>query len=344
VTVESAAVGWAESPGPTYGSRNAVSAVARHPVPRVIARRLVTAIPVVFVVSAASFLLISLTPGDAARQLLGTQAPPGTYRRLRAQLGLDLPLYEQYWRWLSHAVRGDLGTSVYTGLPVTSSIISRLAVTLSLLVGALVVGVVLGIAVGVIGAVRGGFVNTVVSGVSLLGFALPSFWVGAELISLFAVKLGWFPSTGYTDFGSNPGEWFRSLVLPVAALSLGVIAAIAKFTREAMLDVLGSSHIRMARASGLSPRKVVLHYALKNALLPVVTVSGTQAVGLLGGTVLVENVFGLPGLGSLALAGASQQDIPVVEGVAVFYTLLVIGIFLVVDLCYMLVDPRVHVK
>jgi peptide/nickel transport system permease protein len=215
-------------------------------------------------------------------------------------------------------------------------------VTLSLLVGTLVVGVGVGIALGVIGAVRGGLVNTLVSSVSLLGFALPSFWVGVQLVSLFAVKLGWLPSAGYTEFGADPIGWARSLIRPVAALALGVIATIAKFTREAMIDVLGSSHIRMARASGLSTRKVVLHYALKNALLPIVTVSGTQAVGLLGGTVLVESIFGLPGLGSYALAGASQQDIPVVTGVAVFYTLLVIGIFFVVDLCSMLVNPKVH--
>jgi peptide/nickel transport system permease protein len=179
---------------------------------------------------------------------------------------------------------------------------------------------------------------------ALVGFSLPAFWVGAELIVIFAVWRNWFPATGYVSLTASPAGWLHSLVLPVISLSLYGIAATAKQTRESMLDVLGSEYIRMARANGLSSRSIVLRHALRNASMRVVTVLGLQAVGLLGGTVLVENVFALPGLGSLMVTAATEHDLPVVAGMVVYFTLIVVVINLLVDLAYLWLNPRVRIR
>jgi peptide/nickel transport system permease protein len=302
------------------------------------------AVPLLFLVSALTFLLVSLTPGNAAHEILGTTATPQEYAALNRELGLDLPLYDQYWHWLRHAVSGDLGTSIFDHQAVSHAVAQRIPVTLSLLFGSLLVSVVFGIGLGVFSALRGGAVGRLVDGFALVGFSLPAFWVGAELIVLFAVKVDWLPATGYVPFTQSPVEWLRSLVLPVFALSLYGIAATAKQTREAMLDVLASEHIRMARANGISVRSVTFKHALRNASMPVVTVLGVMAVGLLGGTVLVENVFALPGLGSLMVTAATQHDLPVVVGMAVYFTLMVVVINLFIDLGYAWLDPRVRVR
>ena len=318
--------------------------LVRNPVLRVVVRRCVMAVPLLFVVSALTFVLVSLTPGNAAEEILGTSATPAEYAALNRALGLDLPLYEQYWNWLRHALTGNLGQSIFTGQPVTQAIGQRLPVTLSLLVGALVVSVVIGVGLGVFSALRGGAVGRAADALALIGFSLPAFWVGAELIVIFAVWRHWFPATGYVSISDSPVGWLHSLVLPVAALSLYGIASTAKQTREAMLDVLASEHIRMAWANGISPRSIVFRHALRNASMRVVTVLGLLAVGLLGGTVLVENVFALPGLGSLMVTAATQHDIPVVAGMAVYFTVIVVAINLVVDLAYVWLNPRVRVR
>jgi peptide/nickel transport system permease protein len=319
-------------------------ALAQSPTLRIIVRRAAMAVPLLFMVSALSFFLVSLTPGNAADQILGTTATPQEYAALRRALGLDLPLYDQYWQWLRHAVTGDLGTSIFTGQPVTQAVGQRLPVTLSLLFGSLLVTVVVGVGLGVFSALRGGVAGRTVDGLALIGFALPAFWVGAELIVLFAVKLTWFPATGYVSISQSPAGWLRSLVLPVIALSLYGVAATAKQTREAMLDVMGSEYIRMARANGVSARSIVFRHGLKNASIRVVTVLGVVAVGLLGGTVLVENVFALPGLGSLVVTAATEHDLPVVQGVAVYFTLMVVVINLLIDLAYTWLNPRVRIR
>jgi peptide/nickel transport system permease protein len=309
---------------------------------RVIAHRVLVSIPLLFVVSALSFVLISFTPGDAAHQILGTDAPPEAYPKLRHELGLDLPLYEQYWRWLEDAVTGDLGTSLFSPEQVSTLIGDRVPVTLSLIIGSVLASVLLGVALGVFSALRGGAAGRAADAVSLIGFALPEFWVGVTLIVLFAVKLGWFPATGYVPLAQSPWEWLRSLILPVTALSLGAIAAIAKQTREAMLDALASEHIRMAWANGIPRRSIVFKHALRNASLPIVTVVGLLAIGLLGGTIVVENVFALPGLGGLAVTAATQHDLPLIQGIAVCFTIVVVIINLIVDLAYGWLNPRVR--
>jgi peptide/nickel transport system permease protein len=312
------------------------------PIARLIFRRLLMSMPLLLVVSALSFFLVSLIPGDPARQILGFNAAPGAYAQLRRSLGLDLPIYDQYWRWLLHALSGDLGTSLFTGASVTSTIDARLPVTLSLIIGSLVVSTVIGLSLGVFSALRGGAVGRSMDVFSLAGFSLPAFWVGAELIVVFAVKIHWFPAVGYVPPSQSVLGWLRSLVLPVLALSLGAVAAIAKQAREAMLDVLGSQYVHMARANGISARSIVLRHALKNAAPPVVTVVGVQAIALLGGTVLIETVFALPGLGSLVVSDTIDHDLPVVVGVALYFTAVVIVVNLVVDLMSIWLNPKIR--
>jgi peptide/nickel transport system permease protein len=319
-----------------------IGRIARNSVLRVVIRRLLLALPLVFVVSALSFVLVSAQPGDASQSILGINASPAQYAALRHNLGLDLPLYQQYWRWLHHALEGDLGTSLFTNEAVTNMVSTRLPVTLSLVALSLLVIVVVGVTLGVTGAVRGGAAGRFVDGVSLVGFALPSFWVGAVLIGLFAVALHWLPAIGYVSLASSPSGWARSLVLPVAALAIHGVAVLAKQTREAMMDVLASEHVRMAWANGAPPRLIFFRLALKNASMRIVTVAGLQVVYLLGGTIFVEQVFALPGLGSALVAGATQGDLPVLQGITLLFTLIIVLINLLVDLTYTLLDPRVR--
>jgi len=326
------------------GSAVARLEVIHHPIVRVVARRLAMAIPLLFIVSASSFVLVSLTPGDAAQSILGLNAPQDAVVRLRHALGLDNPIYVQYWDWLKHALHGDFGTSVVTGETVTHAIDARLPPTLALIVGAFLLGSTIGVGLGVLSALRGGALGRAVDAFALAGFALPAFWLGAILIAVFAVKLRWFPATGYVAFADSPSGWLNSLVLPVVALSVGAIAAIAKQTRASMLEVLSSEHIRMAWANGLSPRSIVFRHALKNAALPVIAVVGVQAVWLLGGTVVIESVFALPGLGSLLVSSSIQHDLPVVEGIAIYFTVIIVLISLLTDLAYSWLNPRVRAQ
>jgi peptide/nickel transport system permease protein len=319
-----------------------VRTLAGSPMVRIVARRLVAAVVLLLVVSALSFVLIALTPGDAARAIVGIQAPASEYQHVRHELGLDQSIFAQYWHWLGHAVQGDLGSSLFTGQPVSDAIEQRLPVSLSLIFGALLVSLLVGVPMGVFSAVRGGALGRLADATTLIGITLPSFWVGAILIALFAVDLGWLPATGYVSFADSPGDWLTSLVLPVVALSLGGIAAIAKQTREAMLDALASEHIRMARASGVAPSSILFRHALRNAALPVVTVLGWLFVSLLGGTVVIETVFALPGLGQLAVNAASRADLPLIQGVVVCFTIIVVIVNLIVDLLYLWLDPRVR--
>lgn len=316
----------------------------RAPLLAVVVRRLLLAVPLVLIVSLLSFLLEYLTPGDPARSILGVHATTAEYQHLRRQLGLDQPVYHQYWAWLHAAVQGNLGVSLYSGEVVTHAIAGRLPVTVSLIVGALLTTVLVGVPLGIVSAVRGGFVAKAVDSLSLLGFALPGFWIGAILIVVFAVDLRWLPATGYVPLAQSATGWLRALTLPVIALALNGIAAVARQTREAMLEVLGSEYVRMARANGISESAIVMRHGLRNAGMRILTMLGIQAVVLLGGTVLVENVFALPGMGGLLVTAATQHDVPVVQGIVVYFTLIVIGVNLVIDLSYAWLDPRVRAR
>lgn len=319
-----------------------VPLLRRVPVLWPVMRRLSLAVPLLFVVSALTFVLISLTPGDAAAEILGPYAPRAEYLALRRALGLDLPIYEQYWHWLVHAIHGDLGWSLFTEEPVTAAINARLPVTLSLVGGALLVMAVVGVCLGLFSAVRGGVAGRMVDALALVGFAVPAFWLGGVLVVLFAVNMTWFPATGYVSLTQSPGAWIRSLVLPVLALSVSGVAALAKQTREAMLDALGSEYIRMAWANGLSARSIFFRHALKNTGIRVITVLGLQVIGLLSGTVVMETVFALPGLGSLAVDASIRHDLPMVQGVVVYFTVIVVVVNLLVDIAYTSLNPKVR--
>ena len=304
--------------------------------------RLLLGVPTLFVVSLLVFGLQALVPGDAAATVLGENATPEAVASLRRQMGLDQPFGERYLHWLQGLVHGDLGTSVFTGEPVTLALNARLGVTTSLIVLSVLVSTVVGVTLGMSSAVRGGWVARLVDLLSLFGVALPSFWVALVLVATFAVRLQWFPATGYTDPVQSVGGWLLSVVLPVAALSLYGVTAVAKQTRDSAMETLASDWIRVLRANGVPERRIVLRHVLRNASLPVVSVIGLIAVGTLDGTVFIENVFGLPGLGGRAVQGTVDHDLPVVMGIAVYFSLLVIFINLLVDLAYGLLNPRVR--
>ncbi|MYW91695.1 ABC transporter permease [Amycolatopsis rubida] len=309
-----------------------------------ILRRLLISVPLVIAVSWLTFLLQHLAPGDTARAVLGENYTPEGYARLRAQLGLDQSLPVQYWHWLTNALHGDFGVSPINGLDVGAEIGTRLGVTLSLIVVTTVVAAALGIALGSLSAIRGGPLGRIVDVLSLAGFALPSFWLALVLVTIFAVTLRILPATGYTPFAESPGGWTTGLVLPVAALAVHGTAAIAKQTRSGLLDTLSRDFVVTLRANGASERSILFRHALRNAAIPVVTVIGLVFVSLLNGTVLVEAVFAMPGLGGLAVQSATQHDVPAIQAVAVTFTLVVVVVNLLVDLAYGWLDPKVRVR
>jgi peptide/nickel transport system permease protein len=309
---------------------------------KLILRWLLTAVPLVFGVSALTFVLASLIPGDAARAILGINANPQQYQQLRQQLGLDKPLWKQYTEWLTNALHGDLGDSIQSSGSVSHEILGRVTVTLWLVGGAILVAVVVGVGLGVASALRGGVLGKVVDVFALLGLAVPSYWLGLVLVTLFAVKLQIFPATGYIEFGQSPVRWFESLVMPVLTLGFGSCAPIAKQTRDGMLTELQRDYVVTLRARGVRERRIVLLHAMRNAATPVLSVAGLVLVGLFGGAVLAETVFVLPGLGSLAVNAASTHDIPVIQGVAIMFTVLVVLVNLLIELGYAALNPKVR--
>lgn len=308
----------------------------------VVGRRLVLSIPLLFIVSALSFVLLSLTPGNIAVEILGPFATPNQIAVVTHALGLKDPVYEQYWLWLKNAAHGSLGVSQLSGQPVSSLINERIGVTMSLVVGSLLMTLVIGVPLGVIGALRGGWMDLVGDVSALVGYTLPTLWLGALLIEFFAVKIRIFPAVGYTPPTQGIGHWLQSLVLPVTALSVGLIATLSKNTRDAMQDVLSSEHIRMARANGVREWSVICIYAMKIVYMRVLTILSLLMIGLLGGTILAEAQFGLPGLGSVLVSAVESHDVRVVQGIALVFTIMIVVINIVTDVLYRLLDPRVH--
>jgi peptide/nickel transport system permease protein len=310
----------------------------------IIVRRLLLSIPLLFIASIITFVLQAFVPGDPARTLLGLSATPEQYEALRESLHLNEPILTQYWLYLSSAMHGDFGTSIFTGEPVLATIGQRLPVTLSLIIAATLVATVIGVLFGVFSATRGPAVRRVVDVSSLIGNALPNFWVALMLVAIFAIGLGLFPATGYTYFAESPSEWAMSLVLPVIALGLGGIALVAKVTRDGMLTTLQLDHIRTLRASGVSRRSLIWKHSLRNSGIAVVTVIGLTLISFVSGSILVENVFALPGLGTLIVTATNKHDVPVVQGLAITFTLIVIFTNLIVDIVYGLLNPKVRIR
>lgn len=310
----------------------------------IVLRRLALSVPLLLAVSAITFVLESFVPGDPARTLLGLNATPEQYDALRAALHLDRPVIEQYGIYLSGIAHGDLGTSLFTDEPVLRLITQRLPVTVALVIGATVLASLIGILFGVYSATRGTVSRRLLDVVSLLGGALPSFWIALLLIAVFAVRFPLLPATGYTAFAESPGQWAAGLVLPVVALAIGGVAMISKVTRDAMLTTLGLDHIRTLRACGIAPASIVWRHALRGAGLPVVTTVGLTMIAFIPGTILVESVFTLPGLGTTVVSATNQHDLPVVQGVAITFTVLVIAVNLAVDVLYRLLNPKVRAE
>lgn len=298
--------------------------------------RLLAAVPVVLGVSIAVFLMLHLVPGDPIAVMFADSAlPPEQVAMLRKQLGLDDPLPVQYLRFMGNAVQGDLGRSIRTNRPVLPEILNQLPSTIQLTVAAMGVAIAIGMALGCIAALgRNTWVDAVSMAVSLLGVSMPSFWLGLMLIFLFSVALGWLPATGEGGL--------ERLFMPSLALGLYAAAVIARLTRSSMLEVLGQEYIRTARSKGLRERVVVLRHALRNALIPVITMIGLQAGILLSGAVVIETVFSRQGLGRLIVNGILAKDFPVVQGAVLFTAMMYVLVNLIVDLAYAWVDPRIH--
>ena len=311
---------------------------------KLILRRVLWSIPLLLVASLLTFVLVSLIPGNPAQAILGVTATPAQVAALQKQLGLDQSLWAQYWHWLTHALGGDLGSSLITGQAVTSYLGQRLSATLDLIVGGTLVAAALGLILGVLAATRGGWTGRLVQLGAVLGLAVPNFWLALLLIELFAVVIAVLPATGYVPFTQSSGLWLRSLVLPVTAIAAGATTFIAVQTRDAMLEAFRRDFVRVLAANGIPRRSVVWRHALRNAAIPVVTSIGVTFVGLFGGTVLVESVFAIPGLGSGLATAASQHDIPVIQGTVVCFTLIVVVVNLLVDIAYGFLDPRVRVS
>jgi peptide/nickel transport system permease protein len=314
-------------------------------VTRFLVGRLLLLVPVLIGVSVIVFLVLHLAPGDPAEIMLGPQATQEDRLRLRAELGLDDPLLTQYVRWLGHVVEGDLGRSLFMRRPVLGEVLVRLRATLILTATALLLSSVGGVALGIVSATRPNSVLDRTSAVaSLFGASMPVFWLGIVLMVIFSLSLGWLPASGmYAPYGGGDlGDLLRHLVLPALTLAAASVTIVARLTRSAMLDVLGQDYIRTARAKGLVERRVVVRHALKNALVPIVTVIGVQAGYLLGGAVLTETVFAWPGVGTLMVQGILARDIPLVQGCVLVVALTFVLVNLTVDLLYAWLDPRIR--
>jgi len=307
-------------------------------------KRLGVSALLLFVVSFTTFLLISLSPGDVAYTLLGAYATPDQLAAVRERLHLDQPLFMQYGSWLLAAVRGDFGASLITGQPVMDAVGSRIEPTISLLLLTVLVTGVAGLVLGVTGALRGGVAARSVDALGLIGVAIPGFLIGLLLIVVFAVQLRWFPFGGYTPLSTGAGGWIAVLVLPVVSLAIGSIGLVAKQVRASMVDAMGSEFVRTFTANGFPRSSIIYKHALRTASVPVLAVMGVTLVGLLGGSVLIEQVFGIPGLGGLAVQSTIQKDLPVVQGVAVIYTVIIVIVNLALDVIFALVNPRVSVR
>lgn len=310
---------------------------------RYILRRLLAVIPVLLGISVIVFALVHLVPGDVVSVLLGPTATPEARDALRKIFGLDRPLVEQYFVWLGNVLRGDFGDSLRTGQPVMSSILDRFGVTLELTGLAMVVALLIGIPAGIIGAIKQySKVDYAVTAFALAGLSIPSFLLATLMILVFAIDWRWLPPSGYVPFRDDPAQNIKLMIMPSLALGLGAASYITRITRSSVLETMRQDHIRTAYAKGLRHSTVVFRHALKNALIPIVTVIGIQLGYLLGGAVIIEAIFGVPGIGRLALDGINMRDYPVVQGTVLFITSVFVFINLAVDVLYAYLDPRIH--
>lgn len=310
---------------------------------RYILNRIVQMVPVLFGVLVAVFLMLKLTPGDPAAALLGIQATPEELERVRRAMGLDQPWHIQFGIWLGNALQGDLGTSYISKKPVSELLLTRLPVTLELTIFAMLLAVIIGIPAGILSAARRySWVDYLITSLALFGVSMPSFWFAILLILLFSLYLGWLPASGYMPWERGLWLHIRSLIMPGLALGLFLMGALVRFSRTSMIETLVQDYVRTARAKGLAQSLILSRHALKNALIPTVTVLGIQFGALLGGAIIIETIFAFPGIGTLMLTAVNQRDFPVVQGatliVAVAFTLS----NLLVDILYTWLNPRIR--
>lgn len=309
-----------------------------------ILRRIASLLSILIVVGVVVFFLIRLVPGDPTAALLGDQATLEQIEALRNRLGLDRSIPVQFGAWIASIVRGDLGDSTYMRIPVVSAIAQRIEPTAMLALFATLIAVTMGVSLGVIAAVRHNTaVDYVVMVIAMLGLSLPTFWLGLLMILFFAVTLQWLPAAGYVSILQSPVDAMRYLVMPAVALGFSQAAIIARMTRASVLDTLGEDYVRTARSKGLRPRVVVMRHALRNAMLPVLTVIGLSIATLAGGVVVTETVFNVPGAGRLVIDSVLRRDYPVIQGSVLMVALVYAFVNLLVDLSYAFFDPRVRI-
>ncbi len=312
---------------------------------RFILRRLLASVPVLMLVSLITFGLLWLVPGDPASMFLDAGATAEALDRVRREMGLDQSFLVRMGKWYARLLQGDLGQSLLLNRSVVGAILERLPVTLSLTALAFVVSVLLGVAAGVVAAVRHGrLADQGMMTLALIGMSIPEFWLGLVLIWLIAVLVPIFPAGDYVAFATDPWQWARHIALPTFSLACVQMGFVARMTRSSMLEVLGQDFIRTARAKGLPEPYVVVRHGLHNAMVPIVTVMGIMVGGLLGGAVVTEQVFSLPGLGRLIIGAVLSRDFPVIQGGLLFLALIYLAVNLVVDLMYAAIDPRVRLE
>ena len=306
-------------------------------------RRILAAIPVMGVVALFVFLLLRLTPGDPAAILAGDNATPEQLDRIRTSLGLNLPLYTQFFTWIGRLLHGDLGVSLISQTPVAKMIASRVEPTIAIAISTIILAIVVAVPLGVIAAWNHGtWIDRFVMGLSVVGFSVPVFVIGYLLIKIFALDLRWLPVQGFRSIDKGFGPFIERLVLPTLTLSFIYIALIARMTRAAMLDVLGEDYVRTARAKGINERGVLLRHALRNAAVPVITVIGTGFALLISGVVVTESVFNLPGIGRLTVDAVLARDYPVIQAMILLTSGIYVAVNLLIDLAYTLLDPRIR--
>jgi peptide/nickel transport system permease protein len=312
-------------------------------VAQVLGRRLALAVPMLLGMSIIVFLIVHLVPGDPAHAILGLNATPELVSQLQSRLGLDRPLPVQYLDWLGGVLHGDFGTDYSSGAPISELLSQRLPVTIELALVSLGLAVLAGVPLGVLAAIRRGrSADAAAQGVSMLGISVPDFWLGIMLILAFSLGLGVLPSSGWIPLSQDPVENLRHVLLPAIALAAGLAAVLIRVTRAAMLDVLSQDYIRFCRAKGVSETRVVLKHGLRNAAIPITTVIGMQAGYLLGGAIVVEQVFSLPGVGRLVLDSVLQRNYPVVQASVLVVGLMFIVANLAADVLYTVLNPRLR--
>ncbi|HEX3723294.1 MAG TPA: ABC transporter permease [Nitrolancea sp.] len=308
-----------------------------------IIRRLIYALFIIWGCATIVFFLLRLVPGDPVSVMLGREYTPQAAAQMRKNLGLDQPIYVQYVKWMGNVLHGNLGKSIDTKESVSGQIAEAFPKTLSITILAFIFGVVVAVPMGMLAALRRNSIfDYLASGITLIGISLPTFWFGIVFILIFAVQFRWLPSVGYVSPRDGVWPWFEHLILPAFAAGVGEAAILVRFVRAGLLEVLGSDYVRTARAKGLRETRVILNHAMRNSMIPVVTIAGLSLAGLLGGLVITETVFAISGIGRLLTTAIFAKDYPIVQGVILLITLFFVLANLAVDILYTFLDPRIR--